>query len=398
MLVGDAPLAPGARYQVVSTPPPPRGAAELSALAVGAGPEAAAGLAVPAGIPPVLYQLADVAAARGHTAFGRAALLEDYLSTNFAFDPAARSGHTLAHLEHFVARTRRGTSEQFATAYALAARVLGLPSRVAVGFAAPDPAADGTRTVRGGDALAWPEVYFGDAGWLPFFPTPARADVKGAPAAGPGQPGQPGQGESAAQAAAVEAAVRANDDPPRDGAGGPAAAPAASGDGELSQAPGRGVRLWLAVSVTGAFLLIVGYLALAAAAPAIGRRRRRAATSARAQVVGAWHTAIEVLVAVGVRVPDSASPTDVASLGAGVAGPSGAASLRSLSVLASTALFGSEDAVGWKGAAGRHAADEAWRLADAVVAALRAAVPLPTRALRRLSPRTVAAFLRSAAS
>jgi hypothetical protein len=124
------------------------------------------------------------------------------------------------------------------------------------------------------------------------------------------------------------------------------------------------------------------------------RRRRRAATSRREQIVVAWHQTIEVLVAVGTAVPDSASPIEVARIGADVTGPSGGAALRSLATLASTALFGSRDTVEWTGAPGLHAADEAWRLAGKIVDAVRANVPLPTRVLRRLSPRVVMLAMR----
>ena len=41
-----------------------------------------------------------------------------------------------------------------------------------VGFRPGTPQADGTRVVRGRDALAWPEVFFRRLGWVPFSPTP----------------------------------------------------------------------------------------------------------------------------------------------------------------------------------------------------------------------------------
>jgi hypothetical protein len=49
--------------------------------------------------------------------------------------------------------------------------MLGLPSRVIVGF----QARPGASTVRGKDALAWPEVLFSGVGWVPFDPLP-KAD------------------------------------------------------------------------------------------------------------------------------------------------------------------------------------------------------------------------------
>ncbi len=76
----------------------------------------------------------------------------------------------------FVTRTRAGYCQYFAGAMALMLRYLGIPARVAVGFAGPtyDPAG-GTWTVTDHDAHAWVEAWFRGYGWLPFDPTPAAA-------------------------------------------------------------------------------------------------------------------------------------------------------------------------------------------------------------------------------
>ncbi|MBL7516314.1 transglutaminase domain-containing protein, partial [Frankia nepalensis] len=200
LLLRTAPLAAGDQFTIVSAPAPARPVTELAALTSGSA--AAADLALPAGVPPVLRALAHTAADQGTGPFQRAALLQRYLASNFQFDPRLAPGHSLAHIEHFVADTRRGTSEQFATTFVLAARVLGLPSRVVVGFAPEQPAGSASVTVTGRAALAWAEVWFDGAGWLPFFPTPPAADAGGAALAGGAQ------GEPAAQTALVDAAVR----------------------------------------------------------------------------------------------------------------------------------------------------------------------------------------------
>ena len=53
-------------------------------------------------------------------------------------------------------------------------RYLGIPARVAVGFAGPtfDPVSD-SWTFTDHDAHAWVEVWFKGYGWLAFDPTPA---------------------------------------------------------------------------------------------------------------------------------------------------------------------------------------------------------------------------------
>jgi hypothetical protein len=76
-------------------------------------------------------------------------------------------------LSGFLFDTRTGFCQQFAGAFAVLARAVGLPARVAVGFGAGSVGSDGHVTVRADDAHTWPEVYFGPrVGWLSFEPTP----------------------------------------------------------------------------------------------------------------------------------------------------------------------------------------------------------------------------------
>jgi hypothetical protein len=52
-------------------------------------------------------------------------------------------------------------------------RALGIPARLAVGFLPGKPDDSGQYVVTGRDSHAWPELYFPDAGWIRFEPTPA---------------------------------------------------------------------------------------------------------------------------------------------------------------------------------------------------------------------------------
>jgi len=64
-----------------------------------------------------------------------------------------------------------GTSEQFAAAYVVLARIAGIPARLAVGFRQPgQPNPDGSYVIRNGDVLAWPEVAVRGIGWVPMDP------------------------------------------------------------------------------------------------------------------------------------------------------------------------------------------------------------------------------------
>jgi transglutaminase-like putative cysteine protease len=83
---------------------------------------------------------------------------------------------TSDYLTAFLTRIKAGYCQQFATAFTILARIEKLPTRIAVGFLPGTQSAGGhTFIVRGMDAHAWPEVYFKNAGWLRFEPTPRLA-------------------------------------------------------------------------------------------------------------------------------------------------------------------------------------------------------------------------------
>ncbi|HSP39552.1 MAG TPA: transglutaminaseTgpA domain-containing protein [Frankiaceae bacterium] len=80
-------------------------------------------------------------------------------------------------VDDFLFRTREGFCEQFASAAAVLLRAVGVPTRLAVGYADGNPS-NGGRLLRGSDAHAWIEVEYPDAGWVAVDPTAGvrRAD------------------------------------------------------------------------------------------------------------------------------------------------------------------------------------------------------------------------------
>ena len=109
------------------------------------------------------------------TAFDKALALQDYFRKGFTYSLDVRPGHDERALERFLLRDKKGYCEQFAGTFAVMARSVGLPSRVAVGFTPGELDADGRYHVRGLNAHAWPEVYLGQFGWVAFEPTPGPA-------------------------------------------------------------------------------------------------------------------------------------------------------------------------------------------------------------------------------
>ena len=76
-------------------------------------------------------------------------------------------------VDWFLLDVKTGYCEQFATAEALMLRSLGIPARLATGYATGDydPVLN-QAVVRERDAHAWVEVWFGGHGWVPVDPTP----------------------------------------------------------------------------------------------------------------------------------------------------------------------------------------------------------------------------------
>ena len=118
-------------------------------------------LALPGKVPRPIAQLAQQLGEDVSSPYQRAFAIEQFLAEHYRLVGDAPSGHAYPNLDFFLfgpatAGGQKGTSEQFAAAFAVLARLLGLPTRVVVGFRADA----GAQPVPGGDALAWPEVLF----------------------------------------------------------------------------------------------------------------------------------------------------------------------------------------------------------------------------------------------
>ena len=80
--------------------------------------------------------------------------------------------------DYFLFDLQRGYCDYYATAFVVLARLSGLPTRFATGFAAGQwNPVDGVFIITEGDAHSWPEVYFPEAGWVPFEPTAGRSQL-----------------------------------------------------------------------------------------------------------------------------------------------------------------------------------------------------------------------------
>ena len=129
---------------------------------------------LPNNIDPQVAALAARIVSGAQTPYDRALQIQNYLrGPLFKYDLNPPASPSQSALVDFLFRTRTGFCQQFAGAYAVLAREVGLPTRVAVGFTEGyGPDAQGYYHVTDADAHAWPEVWFSGVGWVAFEPTP----------------------------------------------------------------------------------------------------------------------------------------------------------------------------------------------------------------------------------
>ncbi|WP_405766940.1 DUF3488 and DUF4129 domain-containing transglutaminase family protein [Streptomyces sp. NBC_01538] len=177
-LVGDhGQNTRGARYTVTSLDVQPT----AQQLAEAAKPDPALVrefTQVPESLPTIVARTAREVTAGSVNAYEQAVKLQDYfaVSGGFRYDTQVQVGSGSNAIARFL-RDKQGFCVHFSFAMASMARTLGIPARVAVGFAPGAPQPDGTVSVGLRDAHAWPELYFEGVGWTRFEPTPTRGSV-----------------------------------------------------------------------------------------------------------------------------------------------------------------------------------------------------------------------------
>jgi len=164
----------GLRYSVTSRDIEPTGRELRQAARYPAA--VASDLAVPAAYQRLAPLARQIAGGRA-SGYSRVVALQQWFRQpgNFTYSLAAPRSTGAAALVTFLTRTRRGYCQQFAFGMAVLARLLGIPSRVVVGYTQGTRQGNGTWLVRTNDAHAWPEMYFPGAGWLRFEPTPSSS-------------------------------------------------------------------------------------------------------------------------------------------------------------------------------------------------------------------------------
>jgi transglutaminase-like putative cysteine protease len=146
---------------------------DLNNAVAGTPADVAVTAVIPSDLPDSLVELTNRVTAKADTPAAKAAAIQAYLrSGQFAYSTEPLPGSGYEALQNFLLQDRRGYCEQFASAMAMMARVVGIPSRVSVGFLPGEQDEEGWKvSIR--DMHAWPELYFANYGWVRFEPTPA---------------------------------------------------------------------------------------------------------------------------------------------------------------------------------------------------------------------------------
>ncbi|MEU4448433.1 transglutaminaseTgpA domain-containing protein [Actinosynnema sp. NPDC050801] len=314
-------------------------------------------------LPPDVLAFVDTATAGRHTELDRFLGLYHNLGAEpFHHDSSeeAPSGNGVYQISALL-KNHRGTSEQYASAFAVLCRQLGWDARVVLGF---KPRWDGdTLVVEGRDVHAWTEVRFDRLGWLPIDPSPTRE----APRAGGDPAGQPDRSDTGT----VQLPPAHDPAPPSesDATAFPVAAP---------PPPSESVAMPIVVGAMLLLLLLVPLLNIV-------RLRKRGRGSTRRRVLQAWGEAVVALRAAGAAVNEHQTTGQVVE-----AAPVGCVPvLHPFADLVDRAAYGPDEVT-------EEMALTAAGLRDQLRERLRAASPWGRRTARLFDPRPLVARRRPA--
>ncbi|MSQ29043.1 MAG: transglutaminase domain-containing protein [Dehalococcoidia bacterium] len=136
---------------------------------------------LPPTMPPEVAELTKQIVGNDSTPFEATRRVENYLRRTYTFTlEPRRPAPQRDAVAFFLFDERAGYFDHFASAMAVMLRSIGIPTRLAAGFAIDPSTFDNTDKVflvSEQDTWTWPEVYFPNLGWVEFNPTPTRAIV-----------------------------------------------------------------------------------------------------------------------------------------------------------------------------------------------------------------------------
>ena len=136
-------------------------------------------LALPNSLPRRVRELAQSLTADAPTAYDKALAIQNYLRSypyELEIQPAP-PGRDVT--DYFLFDLKKGYCDYMSTAMIVMLRSVGIPARLAAGYATGGYDRQlGEYVVTGQEAHSWPEVFFPGVGWVEFEPTPYRAPIQ----------------------------------------------------------------------------------------------------------------------------------------------------------------------------------------------------------------------------
>jgi transglutaminase-like putative cysteine protease len=328
-VLANNPIQPGSVYAVSSIVPDPSPSQLEAAVTDTSDPQ---NLQLPGPVPAQLLALADSIVTGASTPYQKALDLDAYLtSPRFHYQlPRLTSSAVVAtvggygDLLNFLFASRTGYCQQFATAFAVLARIDGLPTRIAVGFLPGTPIGNDEWQVDGNDTHAWPQVLFEGYGWIDFEPTPGTTSIGSS---------TPGVSVPTTTTPPVTTTHRRT----------PNLRPSPTGGVKAQRSP-KPVRSHRSNGSDAPWLLIlpVAIVAWIGGVPAWRRMRlRHARREPRAGVLAAWNEALRTVDLVGIRRRRAETYMELARriVSAGALSPEAEPALKDLARLATTATY-----------------------------------------------------------
>ena len=131
-------------------------------------------LQLPESLPDRVRDLADRLTAGSDNPLDKTLAIQNYLrgpeftySLDIEAPPIEADG-----VDWFLFDSKVGYSDYFGSSMAVMLRSVGVPTRMAAGYAPGELNEDGQRVIRDSDSHGWVQVYFPGYGWIDFEPTP----------------------------------------------------------------------------------------------------------------------------------------------------------------------------------------------------------------------------------
>lgn len=134
-------------------------------------------LQLPDRIPTRLQNLAKTITQGQKNQYDKAVAIERYLRSKIKYNEAVAAPPTGRDaVDYMLFERPEGYCNYYASAMALLARIVGIPARVASGYAEGEYR-NGIFHIAEKDSHAWPELYFPSYGWIEFEPTASKPEI-----------------------------------------------------------------------------------------------------------------------------------------------------------------------------------------------------------------------------